>query len=194
MHNWQSKRGLVSLNGWHCLFAVILMLAGNASTAADSPIRSADVTYDGDTYVVNAVMFAPVAPTLAWDVLTDFDHMAQWVPNLAESKVLHRDGDSLTFEQHGVARFGLLSVPYSAERKADLKPQVAIKTVQIQGNMRRVESTMMLEPEGTGTRLTYHLELAPSALASAILSKHFVEHEFTEQFTAIIGEMTRRAK
>jgi carbon monoxide dehydrogenase subunit G len=171
----------------------MLLLAVHPSLAADSPIRSVDVTYDGDTYVLNAVMFAPVAQSIAWDVLTDFDHMAQWVPNVTESKVLKRDDTTVMIEQRGVAKYGAVSFPYTTERKIDLKPQSAINSLQVKGSLRRVASTMLVEPDGKGTRLTYHLEIVPSFLASALLSKDFLEHEIGEQFGAIIGEMVRRA-
>jgi hypothetical protein len=87
-----------------------------------------------------------------------------------------------------------VSFPYTTERKADLQPRVVIKTAQVRGSLRRVESLMKLEPDGNGTRLTYHLELVPSVLAATLLSKNFLEHEIGEQFTAIIGEMTRRTQ
>ena len=60
--------------------------------------------------------------------------------------------------------------------------------------MKRVESTIALEAEGKGTRIVYHLEIVPSLLAGAVMSKAFVEHEVGDQFTAIVGEMTRRVK
>src|SRR5271167_620127 len=110
---WRSKPA--ALKGWGCLFAAMLILVVSPSLAADSPIRSIDVAYDGETYVLNAVMFAPVAQTIAWEVLTDFDHMAQWVPNVTESKVLKRDDASVTIEQRGVAKYGLASFPYVTE-------------------------------------------------------------------------------
>jgi len=188
---WRSKAAV--LKGWGCLLAATLILAGSPSLAADSPIRSIEVAYDGETYVLNAVMFAPVAQAIAWEVLTDFDHMAQWVPNVTESKVLKRDDVSVTIEQSGVAKYGAVSFPYDTERKLDLKPQAAINSTQIKGSLRRVTSTMMLEPDGKGTRLTYHLEIVPSLLAGALLSKEFVQHEISQQFIAIIGEMVRRA-
>jgi Polyketide cyclase / dehydrase and lipid transport len=191
MPTWRSK--LVALKALGCLLAAMLILAGKPSVAADSPIRSIDVAYDGETYVLDAVMFAPVAQAVAWDVLTDFDHMAQWVPNVTESKVLKRDDASVTIEQRGVAKYGLASFPYVTERKIDLKPQATINSLQTKGSLRRVASKMVLEPDGKGTRLTYHLEIVPSLLASALLSKDFLEHEVGEQFSAIIAEMVRRA-
>ncbi len=190
MLTWRSRQ---ALKAWGCMLAAMLILGSTPGRAADSPIRSIDVTYDGETYVLNAVMFAPVAQAVAWEVLTDFDHMAGWVPNVTESKVLKRDDASITVEQRGVAKYGALSFPYDTERKLDLKPKATINSTQLKGSLRRVVSTMMLEPDGKGTRLTYHLEIVPSLLAGALLSKEFVQHEISEQFTAIIAEMVRRA-
>lgn len=175
-------------------WVAILMFISGTSVAADSPIRSIDVTYDDGAYVVIAVMFAPVTQAVAWDVLTDFDHMAQWVPNVAESKVLKRDDTSVTIEQHGVAKYGAASFPYTTERKIELNPPDSIKTKQLRGSLRRVESTMTLAPDGKGTSLNYRLELVPSLLTAAVISKSYLEHEIGEQFTAIIAEMVRRAQ
>lgn len=172
----------------------MLVLAGSPSFAAESPVRSLDVAFEGDAYVVNAVFFAPVPQTVAWDVLTDFERLAKWVPNVAESKVLKREETSVTVEQRGVAKYGAASFPYTTERKIELKPPANIKTAQLKGNMRRVESTIMLEADGKGTRIVYHLEIVPSVIAGAVMSKKFVEHEVGEQFTAIVGEMTRRVQ
>jgi carbon monoxide dehydrogenase subunit G len=188
----QSNMGRAIRRGSLWLLAAALVV-GNFAHAADSPFRSIDVAYEGDTYILNAVMFAPVPQAVAWDVLTDFDHMARWVPNVAESKAIARDGDSVTVQQHGVAKFGAASFPYTTERRIDLKPQGGIKTMQLKGSFKRVESTLQIEPDGKGTRINYHLEMVPSGLASTVMSKKFVEHEVTEQFTAIVGEMTRRA-
>jgi carbon monoxide dehydrogenase subunit G len=152
------------------------------------------VAFDDNTYVVSAVMFAQAPQSVAWDVLTDFDRLQGWVPNVSESKVIKREDSSVIVEQRGVAKYGAASFPYTTERKIDMKPPNAIKTAQLKGNMRRVESSIMLTPEGKGTRIDYHLEIVPSAFAGAVMNKKFVEHEVTEQFGAIVGEMVRRTQ
>jgi len=177
-----------------CAIIAMLALAGTASLAAESPVRKLDVAFEGDAYIVNAVFFAPAPPNVAWDVLTDFDKLQGWVPNVAESKVVKREDTTVTVEQRGVAKYGAASFPYVTERKIELKPPANIKTAQVKGNMRRVESTIMLEAEGKGTRIMYHLEIVPSLLASTVMSKKFVEHEVGDQFTAIVGEMVRRVQ
>ncbi|HUH94503.1 MAG TPA: SRPBCC family protein [Casimicrobiaceae bacterium] len=170
------------------------LLAWSAAAADTSPIRSIDVTKDSDAYVADIVMFAPVPAAIAWAVLTDFDHMANWVPNVRESKILSSDGDVLTIEQQGVAKFGLAQFPYTSVRQMTLEPQNSVRAKQIKGSMKRLESLMNLSSEGSGTRLKYHLEVVPSGLAAAVMSKEFLQHEMTEQFTAIIQEMVRRSR
>jgi carbon monoxide dehydrogenase subunit G len=192
MHISRMNQALPILAGCRRLILAMLILSGSAS-AADSPIRTIDVAHNGDTYVVNSVMFAPVGQSIAWDVLTDFDKLAAWVPNVEQSKATKREENTVTVEQRGVAKFGAASFPYVTERRIDLTPQSAIKTTQIKGSMRRVESTILLEADGNGTRIKYHLEIVPSILVAAVMSRAFVEHEVTEQFTAIVGEMVRRA-
>ena len=190
----QSLTRSVIRHGWSCVFVALLALAGNASMAAESLIRKLDVAFEGDAYVVNAVFVAPAPQSVAWDVLTDFDKLQGWVPNVAESKVVKREETVVTVEQRGVAKYGAASFPYVTERRIELKPPSGIKTAQVKGNMKRVESTIALEPEGKGTRIVYHLEIVPSVLASTVMSKKFVEHEVGDQFTAIVGEMTRRVQ
>jgi carbon monoxide dehydrogenase subunit G len=190
----QSFSRSVFRHGCHRAFVAMLILAANASLAADSPIQKLDVAFEGDTYIVNAIFIAPVPKAVAWDVLTDFDHLAAWVPNVTDSKAIKREDAFVTVEQKGVAKYGAASFPYTTERRIELRPPSAIKTAQVKGNMRRVESSIMLETEGNTTRIVYHLEIVPSAFAGAVMSKKFVEHEVGEQFTAIVGEMTRRTK
>ena len=178
-----------------------LLLAGLACLAAHAvaqdkanPVRSVDVTQSGDGYVANVVMQAPVPPKIAWDVLTDFGNMEKWVPNVRESKVVANEGKVLTVEQKGNAKFGLLSIPYTSVRKMELEPQNTILSTQVSGSMRKLVSLMRVTPEGAGTRLDYRLEIVPSAIASSVMSRDFLKGELTEQFTAIVGEMVRRAK
>jgi len=170
------------------------LLAWSTTAADTSPIRSIDVTKDSDAYVADIVMFAPVPTAIAWAVLTDFDHMANWVPNVRESKIVSSDGNVLTIEQQGVAKFGLAQFPYTSVRQMTLDPENSVRAKQTKGSMKRLESVMNVSSEGNGTRLNYHLELVPSGLAATVMSKEFLQHEMTEQFTAIVQEMVRRSR
>ena len=176
------------------LTALACFASAGAFAQAKGPVRSIDIAQTDDGYVATVVMAAAVPSSIAWDVLTDFDNMAKWVPNLKESRIVSRDGNTMTIEQKGTARFGLLSFPYTSVRKMQLDPQKTIQATQVTGNMKRLMSLMKVSADGAGTRLDYRLELVPSSIASAVLSPDFLKNEITEQFTAIVGEMVRRSK
>lgn len=172
----------------------LAMFALAANAAAQSPMRSIDVAYDGETYVVKALMFAPVTQAIAWDVLTDFPNMAKWVPNVIESNIVKPGDKQFTIEQRGNAKFAGMSFAYTSVREIVLNPQKTILATQIKGSMKKQQSLMTVSPEGDGTRMQYQLEIVPSMLASAVMSKDFLKHEIEEQFTAIVAEMVKRKK
>jgi hypothetical protein len=164
------------------------------SAAAESPAVRVDIdlSQSGRTFVVDATFRAPVPPSVAWDVLTDFEHMDAFVPNLAESRIVARDVNRLTILQHGVARFGPFVLRFESERQVTLAPFATIRSTQLRGTMDRLDSTTTFAAEGTGTRLTYHVEAIPGALFPDIVARRFLRHEIAEQFDAIVREMVRR--
>ena len=179
----------------------LLLLAGLSFIAShvvaqdkNSPVRNVEITQNGDTYVANIVMEAAVPPKIAWDVLTDFGNMEKWVPNVRESKIVSSNGNQLTIEQKGTAKFGILAIPYTSVRTMQLEPEKSILSTQVSGSMRKLVSLMRVSANGTGTRLDYRLEMIPSTIAASVMSKDFLRGELTEQFTAIVGEMVRRTK
>ena len=123
-----------------------LVLAFPCHGADPSLVRSIKVSYDGTTYVTDAVMYAPVPVAIAWDVLTDFEHQPGWVPNLTDSKVVKREANSVVVQQSGTAALGPLSVPYVTERRIDMDKPVTIDAVQLKGSLKRVQSTIKISP------------------------------------------------
>jgi hypothetical protein len=176
------------------IFALLVCCALVAGAAAESPVRSIDVAYDGETYVVTAHIFAPVRRAIAWEVLTDFTHMAAWVPNLRESNVIKPGDNQLTIEQNGTAKLGPFSFPFTSVREIVMNPQTTIESRQIQGEMRRQQSLMTLSADAGGTQLVYRLELVPTGLAASAMSEERLKRDMEEQFTAIVAEMIKRSR
>lgn len=176
------------------IFALFVCCALVVGAAVESPVRSIDVAYDGETYVVTAHMFAPVSQAIAWEVLTDFTHMAAWVPNVRESNVVKPGEKQLTIEQNGTAKFGPFSFPYTSVREIVMNPQITIESRQIKGVMRRQQSLMTLRADAGGTRLVYRLELVPTGLVAMVMSEERLKRDIEGQFTAIVAEMVNRKK
>jgi len=180
--------------GWRQAACIAAIAALAAPAAAETPVTHVDIELrqSGTTFVVDATFSAPVPPSVAWDVLTDFEHMDAFVPNLAESRIVGRDGNLLTILQYGVARFGPLVMRFESERQVTLAPFVTIRSTQLRGTMDKLDSNTTFAPEGTGTRLTYHVEVIPGALFPDVIARRFLRHEIAEQFAAIVREMVRR--
>ena len=143
-------------------------------------------------FSIDLTMHARVPISLAWAVLTDFDHMAEFIPNLSHSQVLHRTENLLRISQRGKAHWGPLTMNFESVREVTLVPQREISTHGLSGTVKRVDSSMTLEPEGDGTRLRYHTEVEPGSWFPPLLGPAKVRQETAAQFNAIVQEMQRR--
>src|SRR5882672_481739 len=82
-------------------FAAVLLLAlvaGAANGASSEPIN-VEARREGDAVIVeaNALLHADLA--IAWDVLTDYDRYAEFIPDLRSSRIVARSGGTVIVEQ-----------------------------------------------------------------------------------------------
>jgi len=175
-----------------CVLCLTAALVLTPALADESQVR-ATARRDGDRIIVDAEMRAPVTVRVAWDVLTDFEHMAQWIPNLQSSEVLSRGKDTLRIRQHGIAHYGVLSFSFRTEREIRLEPHHRIHASNVGGNVGRMESLATLSAAGDATRIDYHAEAVPEFWVPPVLGPAFLRHEVEEQFGAVIAEMVRRS-
>lgn len=179
-----------------CLASWVVFVLPTPVAAGDPPaVPEAAVhverTANGG-FAVDLVMLARVPPALAWAVLTDFEHMASFVPNLTRSQVLSSQGNLLQISQKGVARYGPFSTEFESIRDIQLTPKREIRAHGSGGNVRQMESLMQVEAADEGTRLRYHAEVLPGFWFPPWIGTALVRHETAEQFSAVISEMQRR--
>jgi ribosome-associated toxin RatA of RatAB toxin-antitoxin module len=167
-------------------------LATTAAVFAAPAIRSVEVRTSGEGYALDLVMWVPAPPEVAFGVMVDFEHMPDWVPNLREVRVLKREPHRVTVEHRGVVRFGFLNIPFTTRREIDFDAPSWMHTVQVEGTLRRHESHLRFAADGPGTRVDYHVEMVPGALAALVMNESSVESELRAHFEAIAAEVTRR--
>ncbi len=171
------------------------VLAAGAEEAPPHITVSPDdirITRAGDGFRIDVTLIASVPLEVAWQVLTDFDHMARFVPNLERSSVVRRKGNSLLVEQQGKVYFGPFSVEFGSTREVDLVPMRTIRAHQISGTARSMDSSMQLLSVADGTRLEYHAEIVPETYLPPMFGPGAVRREMADQFTAILNEMRMR--
>lgn len=176
-------------------------LKSDNATASDSsnPVASyfnkdiaVRVQNDGEQIVVDADFLAPVAPEQAWAVLTDFENISGFNPDILSSKVTDRTGNNLRVLQKSVTKYGFLSFAFESLREINLVPFKKIQERMVSGNMRKMEETTQLTLEGKGTRVTYHGIFIPNVRIPSIGGHVLIKREARAQFEKVLNEMLRR--
>ena len=174
------------------LASLLIWLSLGSASGVEREVAVA-VRESGDAFIVQATIRPPVSLRTAWDVLVDFDHMVGILSNLTASKVVSRNGNVLIVKQEGVARFGIFSFPFTAEREIRMEPQKRIVAKNLSGTLRRMESELRLVPTGAeGIRIEYRAEFAFDSIVAGLFGVSFINHEVEEQFQSIVAEMKRR--
>jgi hypothetical protein len=148
----------------------------------------------GENVIVDVTLAVPATRQEVWFVLTDFEHMADFVSNLKESKVVSISGDTLTIFQRGSATYGLITFPFESTREIRLTPFDKIRSHMTSGNMRMMEGTTQLIDEGRQTRIIYHTDTIQEKWIPPIVGKIFIEHEIRKQFHEMRNEIIKRKR
>lgn len=169
------------------LLLASLALPGLALTDDDVKVEYKDGTYTADLHVRTP---APQAIVLA--VLTDFEHMAEFMPGLASSRIVARQGNTFQVAQRGKISFGPFSMSFESLRQIEVVDGQRILSRSLSGSARRMHSEMRIQPLEHGSRLDYHIEIEPESWIPSSLGANFLQHELAEQFNALTKEMFRR--
>ena len=168
---------------------LLLAAAPGASAALDIQVA---VQRRGDLLVVDAALVAPVSQPEAWAVLTDFNAMSRFVPNLESSRIAQREGDRLRVEQRGIARWGPLAHSFSMVRNIELQPMSQVRSESVDGSLKQVKSLTRFTTVAGGTEIRHHIEFGVDTWMPDLLVEPFLRHEVREQFEAVVDEMLRR--
>lgn len=147
---------------------------------------------DGDTLHVTVDMRVAVKPRRAWEVMTDFDRMAGFVPNLSSSKIVARNGNRLKVAQKGTYTLGLWNFPFESMRDVELFPYTRVTSHATSGSMKNMDSVTYFEADGQNTRVNYNATLTPALSIPPLLGPSLINSEVREQFQGMYDEMLKR--
>ena len=162
----------------------------DAQDASDIVVH---VKKDGATIIVDVEMMVQAPPLATWDVLTDYDHMAQFVGNVQSSKITGRKGNTLVVTQKSGTSFGLLKFSFDNVREVELVPHSEIRSNLISGDMKASAFTTRIMSNGGGvTRVVNHGEFVPTMWVPPVIGTAFLESETRRQFHELRNEIMRR--
>jgi Polyketide cyclase / dehydrase and lipid transport len=164
------------------------------------------VRRDGVFYVVHASGRVAADQRVAWDALTDYDHLSEFVPDIERSRVLVRDGNRLIVEHVGAFRLMFVAIPVRVRLAVEHDPyqrvvartepgKVGTEEPTLQSVASRYRLTPLPAPPG-GVRVDYDArfglgDMLPEFVDS-LFGKRLVEHGLRRHFEAMLSEIERR--
>jgi carbon monoxide dehydrogenase subunit G len=172
----------------------VTLLAGAvyAAGAPDDSDIAATVHREGREVIVDVDMRVDATPQEAWEVLTDYDHMSRFVPDLVSSRIIRRDGDRIEVAQQARFHFGPFALEAGNVRAIELAPPHEIRSRLISGDMLSSTFVTRIAPDGDATRITNHGEFIPDRWLPPFVGTAIVQAQTRKQFAELRAEIIRR--
>jgi len=151
-----------------------------------------EVREENRVYEVKARFTAPVSPSVAWEVLTDYDRIAFFV-NAIRSSRSYRSADSLIVHQH--ATVGVF--PFRRSMQVDLliqeTPGSRVAFEDILGNdFKFYRGSWQLDARGGQVEVSYRLESFPYAVPFSAVGRRVIAGSVRDLLEQVRSEMLRR--
>ena len=170
------------------------LAAGPPSTAPVDGNTDIDVraSKDGDTVLVEVDLAVRASQAEVWGVLTDYDHMADFISDLASSAVIARSGNTLDVMQKGTARYGLLSFPFETVRRVLLTPQSEIRSRIMSGDMMGSQIVTRIAANGPMTQVSVRSRYIPTIWLPPLIGTSVIASQTRKQWATLREEILRR--
>jgi carbon monoxide dehydrogenase subunit G len=158
------------------VFALLVCPLVSAASPSQDDIQVEVSRRDG-AVIVHARFSVPVTAQQAFAVMTDYDHMRQFLPGLTESRILERGTNRLLVAQAGGVQLGPISMPFEYVRQIELQPPSKLVSHVVSGSVRKADvTTTLVEAEGR-TLITYDSEATmkiwlPFGISTGLIAAH----------------------
>ncbi|HEY4128517.1 MAG TPA: SRPBCC family protein [Gammaproteobacteria bacterium] len=162
-----------------------LGLAGIAADAGAADFRSLDVSRQGDSYQVQAVVYLAAPPQAVYAVLTDYDHFTRITASVVESRKLQQldPATALVYTDTRVCvlfycRHLKEMQRIAATPPADITSQVLAEKSD---NVKSGSALLHMEAEGEGTLLHWQLSLEPGFWVPPLIGPPLLERSLKSE-------------
>ena len=158
-------------------------LFGSPSSGVAQQLPIVTVEREGDTFYVRARASVAVDPRIAWDTITDYEHMRDFLPNIELSKVIARSGTRMTVEHVGQFPLFFFDVPVRVRLVIVQQPFERIVARSEPGDVDGVPQTLR---SFTGS---YDLAVISIERRAGVRFEYESRFELAEPLPPIIGDL-----
>ena len=170
--------------------ALGLVLPFAGLRAADDVTIEATRRDDALEVVCRAMLAARAE--IIWETLTDYGHLADFIPGLRRSQVLSRNGAVSIVEQSGEARFLFLSVPIEVTLASTERPPNLIEARLLKGTLKRMDGAYRIVPRAGGGALLTWTGVVEADAMPPLFGELVMRTNIEDQFRGMVREIERR--
>jgi hypothetical protein len=181
---WIAARALAA-----ALLAVLPGAAWASDADRDIVVR---VHKDGPTIAVSVDCPVDASRLVVWEVLTDYDHMAQFLSNLDASSVTADAESPLRIHQKGRVGYGLLTFHFENIRDIELVPHREIRSRSLGGDAKASDFTTRIVEVAGAVHIVNSGRYTPGVWIPPFIGPAVIEAEVRRQFGDVRREILRR--
>ena len=136
---------------------------------------------------------SPLPVQLLWDVLTDYENLSRFIPNLSTSELIQRKGQTVRLQQVGSQQ--LLGLRFSAQVQLELtefRQDGLLQFRMVKGDFRRFEGSWQIRRRPDGSSLLYELTVQGCLGMPISLIEERLRDDLSSNINAVVQEAQRR--
>lgn len=136
----------------------------------------------------------PLDPQWIWAVLTDYNNLNRYIPNLSSSRQLWRRGNRVGLEQVGSQQFCGLRFSARVELELEEDPERGeLHFSMLSGDFRRFEGLWRVDCDAMSTRLLYSLTVQGKPGMPIGLIEQRLQQDLASNLRGVQQEASQRA-
>ena len=168
----------------------LCLLGFSAEALAERDVR---IARDADTIRIDAKLRVDVHHHIAWQVLTDYDNLARFVPGLLTSRIVSDPGAPMLLKQTGRSGLLWLTVPVEVVVRIEEIPLEAIRFFAVSGTIKSKSGEWRIEAQDDATLLIYRASIVPGFWVPPLIGTAVMAQDVRSKLVGVANEMTRRA-
>ena len=175
------------------LVAASLVLALTGALADAGPAPTVTVREARGVYSVSARFHVPEPPAAALAVLTDYENIPRFLPDVTSSIVRARSAGGALVEQEAMSRMLMFSKRVHLMLEIVEGPDAIRFRDRCGRSFARYEGAWRVTASGTGSDITYELIAAPSFDVPEFILKRLLKRDSTRTIERLTTEIAARA-
>ena len=174
---------------WTALVALLMAPAiGATETTCATVVRETD-----GVYIVTSSFMVAAPASVAREVLTDYDHIARFLPDVQLSRVVERRGTLAVVQQEAVARFMMFSRRIYLLLEVEEEPRLIRFRDRDRRSFERYEGSWRVVEQGRQVSIAYELRAKPAFDVPEFLLKRLLKRDAQQMITRLQDEIAGRA-